>query len=390
MLENKRFATSDGNYIVPGYLSMEERESLRNQIEKGELYIYCACRTDESLKYKISSDFKFYPAHHGYQHAPGCIRGMDIDQIRKDSGYLVNDENSTIMVYLKFNPATFSLPFAHKSNSKSVTLPDIEEERKDVNLSLSDFVRIVNRDAYCERAYQNKPALSRDYFLNYIKGRLKHVCLNKMQKPLMTYTLKEDLFQFFYAPFLGIEKKENGDRIAIKVITAAYQNKSYKTFIPTSLWDREAEKFFDRYGFNPESSNAYPLYAAGFLYRMKSHKDPDIEYTAVGRLHLFVVSESGIYCGSMEERETLNWVAEYYRMYPKERAVFITPPEEKNIVGIFEKPGFRRVVIVKEKTEDVFENAIVTTMAGIQSEMDIMKMLIKANEKRQMEMSEED
>lgn len=378
MLQNKRFITSDGRSIIPGYFTKEEREILREDMKSKGISLYCGCRSDNSLEYYISSDLKFYPAHHGYIHAKGCLRGMTISELRKDSGYLSNDDNDMIMAFLKFNPATFSVPFDHKNAGTSVSLPDVEEEQKDIMLSLGDFVRAVNRDTFCERAYQNKAPLSKEYFLNYLKGRLRHICLHNMQKPLLSYNLKEDRMQFFYAPFAGVEIEQKEDRKIVKIKTKTTEDKVYTTFVPTKIWEKEVEKFFKRYGVNPELENtgSYSIYAAGFLYRMKSRKNPENEYTAVGRLHLFMVSEHGIYCGSMEERETLNWVAEFFRMFRKEPPLFYTPPEDKAVAGVFEKEGYKRGILLCEKSEEGYEDAVVRSVTKIQSEMDIAQMIL--------------
>lgn len=344
---NVKFVTSTGNDVFPGYCSKEERRNLKHRMETEDIHLYCGCQGGNTLEYLLSKDLKFYPAHHGYTHAPNCIRNETLG-CRK-LGYMPSDEEDVVTLYLSFNPKTFNLPGKYTPSAKQSSLPSLDEE-KDASLSLKHMICSLTRDSYMERVYQGKSILPFDYFINYLKGRLKKIKLQSMEKPLGMYFLKEDHVSFFFSKFIGvkIQEKETGKSVYLQV--PGNMDTVYSNFIPEKIWETAETRFESTYGVLPtEEMKNNAVCVAGFVYRKESRRTGK-EYTAIGRIHCFLVSQHGLFCGSVKERECYDLVLSYFIEQGKIYKVII-PPEDFNVVLLVEKQGKTLFTVIKKKEE---------------------------------------
>ncbi len=53
---NTKFIMDNGKDLYPGYIGREQRALIRNQYIGRKGYMWCACRPDAGLYYKISGD----------------------------------------------------------------------------------------------------------------------------------------------------------------------------------------------------------------------------------------------------------------------------------------------------------------------------------------------
>ena len=320
---NQKLITREGKEIYPSYISREEKGTIRDQYGDERGYLWCGCRDDVKLFFRISKDLRLYPEHNNYEHDRFCMF-YDADNARKKSGYLMNRETGEIDVYLKFKPSMFSVPAERKpvvaeggeggdemDDGADDVAPESaepgkpkatgEKTEKDPALSLAVLVRTLNLDTFNERMANCKSILTGEYFSSALFGRLKNVRVSGMKKTLREYTLDSDGFQFFYAPYLGDSKRENGAHTSFSIVLGGRDGQKYNCFIFESTLRKAEEEFVKNYGMEPVGMN---VMAAGFRY-VKTKKAANTTYKVVGRLHLFLVSDFGIYVRNEKEKENV-------------------------------------------------------------------------------------
>lgn len=366
---NMKMVLYDGREIYPVYLSEEERKKLKEHIGSNRECMWCACKEDEKLFYRLSEDLRFYPEHQGYEHSRNCTR-FDLNNYRKRTGYILNEEKGTATAFLKFNPLTFTIPRqtekednleGSEPNKKSntpeepVNESEVTKEKKaekDPFLSLPGFVRHINLDTYNERVITGGKILSHEYFTSTLFSRMKHVYIYGLRKPLRSLTLKDDNVQFFYAPYKGSFSKEYGNRTSCYIKLANYEKKEFNHFIYERTLKKAEEEFVKMYGVEPDS---YNVMAAGFQYNMMS-RGKQSTYRVIGRLHLFLISDHGLYCRSLPEQQAYNIILNYIRLKGKGRISFIISNEEDNVAGVFEIKGSHTKGVIRLNPQEDDEN----------------------------------
>ena len=354
-MQYDHFVTSDRVNRYPAYMDKEMRLVLRQKMKEENLSMYCSCSFYSSIKlaYGISVDGKIYPLHQGYEHHPQCIR--NISPNKRTSAYMVQEDGSA-KAYMSFKLENFTVPSSKKnetksgecSSSKIFDTEEDEKEKKDgkePTNTLSKFVVALNTDTYHERLTNGKGLISADYFLSAIHARLKKTYIDGYEKPLRDMSLKEDNLQFFYQPLVSVS--EDGNKIVLK----GY-HKDFSHFIYYSTLAKEKLLFEEKYGITVEEAlteqKRFRVMAAGFLYLRTSRNDK--LYKAIGRIHLFLVNENGLYCRDMGEVEELNAVSLYLKTNKRYQTIqfdrVITDPK---IWGIFSREGKKQVIVCKPK-----------------------------------------
>lgn len=313
---------SEGNSYYPPYMSKEEREALSLKLNTSSLTLYCGCRFNTRLTYKLSSDLKFIPEHHGYEHAASCSRGNT--GVRK-LGYVISDEGNSV-AYLKFDFRKFTFPKKAevKKAQKKEGPAKLPDEEKDETLDLSDFVRTLNYDTYMERLIAGKSVLTAGYFASALWGHTKKVYLSGKAKALHDYSIQDDNVVFFYSSFKGIEYNENSFSRAVFI----FNNKEYSYLINAEIAKKAESKFESQYGCGTQ--NIQNVMAAGFLYKVVSRKGN--EFKMIGRLHLFIVNDNGIYCNDLKEQKFFNQSIEYIRKN-RNKELSLIPNQENKKAG---------------------------------------------------------
>lgn len=358
--------------IYPTYLTVEEKRELRTEIGEKKEVMWCGCRQDKKLFYRISQDLRFYPEHQGYEHDVNCLR-YDKDAARKRSGY-VQDESGITTVFMKFNPKNFSVPAAKEEekeadiqitvtaegNSEEAELskekePEKEDAvQKDPFLSLGALVRNINIDTYNERIALGKSALSADYFLSAISGKLNRVRVHGMDKTLRQLSLEDDGFRFFYFPYKGSFGKERDGRISYNIQLGGKEGKVYSQFIYEHTLKKAEKEYIKTYGSEPDGEN---VMAAGFLYQ-RWNRFKTSTYKVVGRLHLFQVSQNGIYCKDTQEIEMYDTLLSFVRNRGHGRFRLFLSSEDGPEIGEMEIEGRigKGIITAQTDTEDSTQN----------------------------------
>jgi hypothetical protein len=364
-LYNERFTLSNGTEIFPNYMNAEKRSILKEQIGDRSEVMWCSCRTDKKLFYRISENLRFYPEHNGYEHMPLCIRFHTEESKRKTA--IVRTDEETATVYLQFNPKNFTIPTTNPTDDESddnleeeisfsdslSSNPSVENEILHLNrlkvdsdkyrepkFNLATFIRCINHDTFTERTINNKSILSCDYFTNALFGRLKNIRISGMKKSVRSLSLEDDGVRFFYSPFLGCDIKKSPASISYHVLIKSYENKVYPLFTFGSIYEKALKRFHKQYGIEP---NDYTM-VAGFQYYPTSKGGTN--YKVIGRLHLFQVSEHGIYCSSLFEQECLNKIVNYVKKQRTINARFYIPADDDLINGIVELEGYHKKGII--------------------------------------------
>lgn len=366
---NMKMYLSDGREIYPVYMSAEERKNLKEYIGDKREYMWCGCRVDIKLYYRLSEDLRFYPERQGYEHTKTCTR-FDIIAYRKRTGYILNEEKGTVTAYLKFNPLTFPIPKQKDKDdldepvTESIKKSQLQNEKKKEEdkeakasknkqeknpfLSLPDFIRNLNIDTYNERILTGGKILSHEYFSSTLFSRMKYVNIFGVKKTLRSLTLLEDNVKFFYSTYKGSLIKEGGERTSHFIKLANREGKEFNCYIYERTLRKAEEEFIKIYGIEPRGNL---IMAAGFQYNM-TRRNKESSYRVIGRLHLFLVSEHGLYCRSLAEQQSYNVILDYIRIKGRGRINFIVPIEDEPIAGVFEIKGIQKKGILRNFIEE--------------------------------------
>lgn len=387
---NMKMILMDGSEVYPVYLSEEDRKRLKEFIGTNRECMWCGCREDIKLYYRISEDLRFYPEHQGYEHTKNCTR-FDLTAYRKRTGYVLNEENGTVTAHLKFNPLTFTIPKQKEkeerqdkessSDNKNTSEEQIDEENKktkenkkekkdkDPFLSLSGFIRHLNIDTYNERIINGGKILSHEYFTSTVFSRMKHVTISGLKKPIRSLTLQDDNVQFFYTPYNGSIVIENGARTSTKIKLAGRDGKEFNYFIFERTLRKAEEEFIKMYGVEPSGKS---IMAAGFQYNM-TKRDKSSTYRVIGRLHLFLISDHGLYCRSLAEQQAYNVILHYVRIKGIGKIRFIIPLEDDSIAGIFEIKGTHNKGVIRLYEEEENDKCTDSTNSEVILDCNILK-----------------
>lgn len=325
---NTKFILKNGQFLYPGYFSKENRAKLRERYKNEREFMKCGCRPEAELFYRISEDGKIYPEHNNYEHENTCSRYKDANgnTIHKNP-YSIDEETGDVTAILKFNPKNFSVSQesgltddCQDSDTEKVSDEETEDEEliiegekseskpneeKDEKLSLENFIRKINIDSFSERVLNGKDIFSKTDFQKFVYGRMHKINVPPMRKSLADLSLEKDGVRFFYLPVkeICIDDSAGYNRCSIKTVFP--DGKTYSNFIYEKTLANEIKKFSKKYGINPQ--NVDNLMIAGFQYLKKTKSGSTKKsYRVLGRIHLFLCSDSGIYCRTNTEQEIFN------------------------------------------------------------------------------------
>lgn len=312
-----RMLLSDGNVLYPNYLGKEERSALKERLGNG-LRLRCSCRDDMELLYGVSSDGRIIPLHQHYEHRDWCSRGKG-----GASAPIFYDEEGNSVVRLKFDALTFSLPTGKKLDGKGGShgidkmdevckqgdaKAEKQEKGKILSYGLPDLVRSINRETYARRVSNGKQGmLSADYYWNAVLGHLGNVFVSGIEKPLKQLSIEKDSVCFFYNKVEEVHRNDTNMRLLRSNGTRL------RRYVPERVLDAAMNRFQSMYGAEAEKFAGSSLYASGFFYRKIGRNGN--AYVCAGRIHLFLVSDNGIYASNMLELDTLNALFPYAKRH---------------------------------------------------------------------------
>lgn len=344
---NTKFITTEGSELYPGYLDQEGRKKILETYKDMSGFMWCGCRSDVKLYYKISRDLRIYPEHNNYQHNINCSRYCSETGVKeRKTGYVVDDENGEVTAYLSFNPKNISF----KEDEESVEKEDncdkkvedtnseeqvIEketvtkvEEKSEPKLSLEGLIRSINVDTYTEKVFKNQSINERGNFTKQVYNRMKKVKVSRMRKSIGELSLESDGVRFIYLPFSGIVKNDANGLTKCYFSTSGGDEKVYNNFIFPETAEKAINKFKKLYGIEPNEDTML----AGFQYYKKTRSG--VKYRVLGRVHLFQISNVGIYCRSLIEKETYDILSQIER--ERNDMKFWIPADDESIGAIID------------------------------------------------------
>lgn len=352
---NVKFTLDNGTELFANYMNAEQRSILREYIGNKTKIMWCSCRSDMKLYYRISENLRFYPEHNGYEHTIHCARHRAKENKRITAFVRTDEETATI--YLQFNPKNFTVPSilddddnnlnddysedddtnTNASDENEVLLLNKlkvnNEEYKEPKFNLINFIRCINHDTFTERVINNKAILSFDYFSSAIFGRLKNIKISGMNKSVRSLTLEDDGVRFFYAPYVKCEIKKSTTNVSHNLIIRGNDNTTYSLFTFGSIYEKALKRFHKQYGIDPNEHTMI----AGFQYYPKSKSGSN--YKVVGRFHMFQVSDHGLYCNSLLEQNCYNVIINYIKRNKHDKLRFYIPADDETVTGILEVEG---------------------------------------------------
>ncbi len=358
---NTKFITENGKDIYPGYLSREQRALIREQYMGKKGYMRCACRPDAGLYYKVSGDLKIYPEHNGYTHDRYCCRYKNLTGSEQQKPPYYVGEDGEVTVFTSVDPRRFSrkTDSLEKSQQYTITLDeecaesedvligkdDPQKTVKELQLGLDGLVRGINVDCFTEKVLNGKTIENRQNFSTYVYYRTKKVKLSRNKKAIGDLTLEKDGVRFMYVPFAGICQSRNQDFSKFYMQTISADGKMFKNFTFPEIAENAVKKFRKQYGTDPDSNT----FLAGFQYIRNctvpwKNKSNNNTYRVLGRMHLFQVSDIGVYCRSITELNTFNAL---HRITKMNNAIkFWIPPEDESVGAIIEIDGHRKKILL--------------------------------------------
>lgn len=369
-MQNKKFILVTGDEIYPGYLDKENREKMKIRFGKTRGYMKCACNLDRNLFYRISDDLKIYPEHNNYQHEKSCSRYRDENgKNERKTAYIVNDEDGEVTAYLSFNPKTFSMTDEVLDKEEDNEVPEetteeeLEElviekddnqvttnEKKEPKLALKDLIRSINTDTYTERILNNRVIDSRESFSKSVFYRMKMVRISKMRKAIGDLTLEKDGVKFIYLPFVEAVEKTVNDMKKCYVTTQAPNGERYSNFIFPRTLEKALKEYRKVYDQEPDENTMI----AGFQYLKKGKGKKG--YRVLGRIHLFQVSDLGLYCRNEAEHNAFNNICNITKADHNIR--FWIPPEDNDISGIIQINGYKKKILLLARNKKTLHVSI--------------------------------
>lgn len=370
---NTHMVCRDGTVIYPEYMEDAERLSLRQKIGDDKEFIYCGCRSTHRIYYRISSDLRFIPCRNGLAHAPDCFR-YDENAVRLSS-YI--HRNGKSVAYLSFKPDNFSVkikkvaddftpenssedseetvsaesPKAVKDDTKAQS-----EKKKEPTASLAKLVQMLNYDAYMTRLGAGKSVLSADYFTNVVIGHFANVIISPMNITIKELNAQKGGFSFFYGRLVDYTEKDISFDVTISMF-----GRDRKYFVFNGIWEGAMKKFSAAYGNMPVPSEGNVM-ISGFIYRRRSRMGN--EYFTPGRIHLFKVSQNGIYAASDALAGTFNRIFTTLRNRRLFSALKVfLPSDEPNVICRLVGNG-KTVVVCENLPFAVDENMLAVGCCG--------------------------
>lgn len=364
---NTKFILYDGKEVYPGYLTTEMKKQLKQQCGDKAEVLRCGCKPSENLFYKISEDYKIYPAHNNYVHDKYCCRYKDASgKSKRQTAYIINEEDGEVTVYLGFNPKIFNAESSSSGDNKDKEQTDTEQlddsnleeiiigkksknevkesVDKEPSLSLEQLVRSINVDSFTEKVLNNKIIDSKEKFSKYVYFRMKKVKVSGMKKMLGELSLERDGVSFFYLPVSDIIKKNMGEFCAYYLNTIGPEGKIYTNHVNQKAMESALKKFAKQYNTDPDQNTM----AAGFQYIKKGRNKKC--YRIIGRIHLFQVSDIGIYCRSLAEKNVFDKLNKITQK--NSNIKFWIPPEDESISAVIDLQKSKKLLMLFQSNKD--------------------------------------
>jgi len=386
---NNKLILSNGSHIYPCYMDSDNRQKMKNEYQNVQNFMRCGCRPDANLYYGISEELRIYPLHHNYKHDKYCCRFRDESgNTERQTAYVVSEDDGEVVAYTSFNPLNFDVNEAEEIEEQNNVLPEeqpenVEEiivgkedattvkEKKEPKLSLSGLIRSINIDCFTEKVLNNQKVTSPGKFAAYVYYRMKKVRLFRTKRYIGDLSLEKDGCRFVYMPYVRLEQKEENGALKCHIITRLPDGTECKNFVYPETMVKVAKKFGKTYGMEPDEHTML----AGFQYAMKTiSKRP---YKVLGRIHLFQVSDIGIYCRSMTEVAAFNSLQRIAEQNKNIR--YWIPPEDPEVGAIVEVDGKDKKILVlfkSKKSEQVTYDSTMYVPFVVDSETLITEELL--------------
>ena len=348
MLLSKELITIDGNRIFPTFMSAEERQELKDKYEGKREFMWCTCRSDEKLYYRVSSDLRIYPEHNGYEHDDSCIFA-EINKDRRAKAYLADAETGEVEVFLKFNPENFTEQ-THSGSGSSNANGDVAAAEEEAFLSLEYFIRDLNIDTYNCRVSTGDPLLSADYFVPHLKARLRNVKFAGKTRVIRDYTLGNDGFEFFYVPYAGVTMKSRDAQNTSYYLKVNGKEKQFSWWIYGNKYEKAERRFATRYGITPDEASGagYNVVAAGFRYR-RQKKNSNSTYDCIGKLVFFIANKNGVFARTLTEKSNLDTILAYIRFNCKDTGIgYYVADDDDPFDGYFDTGAVKAIISADE------------------------------------------
>lgn len=353
---NTKFILIDGSSrkdIYPGYLDKNTRLQIKNKYKGKQHFLCCGCKPNEELYYKISEDLRIYPEKMNYVHDEFCCRY----QKAVKPPYKI-DEDGNVTVNTSFDPRNFSRIVKKEPEEQEKELEEKEstennniliesdtsiaedQKEKEPQLDFKGLCRCINVDCFTNNVLNNLEINNKQSFSVSVYHRMKTVKLARTKKSIGNLSLETDGVKFIYTSYAGIKKKEYSTFIETK----SNDGRIFRSLTYPDIAEKAVNDFIKQYGIEPNQDTMI----AAFQY-LKKNKTTGEPYRVLGRVHLFLISNIGIYCRTLTEYNAFNSL---YRICSNNHNIrFWIPPEDDSIGAIIEIKGYNKKILLTFKSK---------------------------------------
>lgn len=350
----------NGKEIYPAYMDNDYRRNLREHYNDTREYMYCGCRDDKKLYYRISEDLKIYPEKNGYEHSVFCQRYKSEEEKKiRTSAYVISEKDGEVTAYLAFNPKTMTTdeitdstegvpeedPGDEESEEELIVEGEALERPKtqlEPKLQFKELVRSINVDTYTDLALNNKKIENREKFNKAVYFRMKKIKTGHSKKAIGELTIESDGVRFIYTQLHKITVIEDKGLQRCYVETIGADGVIFKNLIFPKQLIKAGKEYVKMYGEDPDEKTM----VAAFQYLKKGRGGKT--YRVLGRVHFFQVSDSGIYCRNEIEKETFMIVEKFEKENPDIKMWF--PADNPTIGAIINVKGKKKKILLIFKT----------------------------------------
>jgi len=167
---------------------------------------------------------------------------------------------------------------------------------------------------------------------------MKQVRVSRMKKMLGDLSLEADGVRFVYLSLAGIIEKQDKGLTRCYIQNYGLDGKVFNNFIFPDTVRKAIKEFVKTYKMEPNKDTMM----AGFQYYKKTKSKT--AYKVMGRVHLFQVSNLGVYCRSLIEKEAFDSIHKICS--ENDDLKFWISPEDDSNGGIIQVKNKRKKILL--------------------------------------------
>lgn len=187
-----------------------------------------------------------------------------------------------------------------------------------------------------------------------------------MKKAIGELTLEADGVRFIYLNYADTYEETEHGYTKSYIDTIGTDGKIYRNLVHPDALRKAVKAYVKAYGIEPDKNTMI----AGFQYAKKSRAG--YTYRIIGRLHIFQVSNGGVYSRTLAELATYNRLERIAKANPD--IWYVIPPEDSNVAAVISVEGMKKSMILafRSKAEQIFAYDVEQYVLGVVDNPDMI------------------